>query len=699
MFGICWLVALLTPRTYVPPAWWQAGWRRPPVGSGKEVELLSQLAALLMPNTTVAEVFRSFPSLDGNSDLEPSLSVYGVLQDPRSALFVEYDCKGNGKMESKLRSALLAYGPPGSHILYISHTESRPLEDKVLCVKVRDWQTGDLASLSEVLANLYRQILLGFGQVLCLEVLQQLECLQDSFKSGTNEYIKIFLRGEAARHRFKRFLHATGFEQASIKYMQKCAILSGKCAEAKLQSRIHWLLNEDQRPLKVAKAVAVAGSSTLLGSLDHNINIARQWLLEFGVPPKHAAKATTMFPSILCRSVERGLVPFVQWLLNLGLSTRQVVRAIRCCPEVLGCSIDWKSENIHKLVDLVGLSKVQVVKVVAGCPEILSTDVSDTVQWFLDLGLTTGQLAKMISVHPRILFLEIEGTLKPNVQWLLDLGMTQKQVVKAVTASPQILGLSMEMNLKPKVQQLLKVGLQLKQVAKIIPLFPKMLTLNIERSLWPKVEWLLELGLTQVQVVKVITVYPQILGRNTELSLSAKVKWLLDIGLTQGQVAKVTAVNPQILGRSIQHNLEPKVGWLLELGLTQDQIAKAVVAFPQLFAFSIEQNLHRKVQWLRGFGLQDDQIVKIISFFPLIFKYSISTNLVHKQALLQRTFGTLGAAAEIVLKHPRILGSSYRRLSTRLEVLVARNETMKLSWVMQMTDEQFKTRFFGQSST
>ena len=687
-------MALLAPRTYVPPAWWQAGWRRPPIGSVKEVELLSHLAAVLMPNTPVGELFRSFPSPDGETDLEPALTAYGILKEQQAALFVFYDCRSTGKgigMKSKLESVLLAYGPPGSHILCISHTESRALEDKVLCVKVPDWKTGDKVSLSEVLTDLRVQVSFGLGRVLCPEVLQQLEREENSpYITEAEDYNKIAdaLRDETSRQEIGSFLFWKGFSLKSIKRKQMCALLSGKRFETKLWSRIQWLLKSNLRPSQV-KETGRNCSFPLGSSLDQNLKVTQQPLLDSGLPLE---RAVMRFPSMFCSSAEQNLELTVKWLLDLGLSRRQVMKVIRCCPRVLSISVQWTSSNVQSLVDLIGLTKRQVVKIIVGCPDILSTNVNDTVRWFLDFGFMAPQTANMIASYPGVLALSLELSLKPKVQWLLDLGMTKKQVLKAITASPGILGRSLEGNLKPKVQWFLNMGLKLNQVAKTIALFSNMLLLDIEKSWQPKAAWLLELGLSHDQLAKVFSDFPRILGLSLEQNLKPKVQWFLHVGLTRNQVVKALTAWPSLLSYNVQQNLQPKVAWLFELGLTQNQLAKVISIFPRILGLSLEQNLKPKLRWLEALGLQKDQVLKIISSFPLVLKYSINNNLVHKQLLLRRVFGAVGAA-EVVLKHPRILGMSYERLSTRLDVLVARNDTMKLPSAMLMTEEQFQVRY------
>ena len=132
-----------------------------------EVELLSQVAALLMPDATpIEEMFRNFPAPEGwgGHYLEPDLSLYGVLKDEHAALFIEYDGywrheeKEGVERDRKKNAALLTYAPAGSSVIRISHTTSKPLEDHVIWVKVDTWTRGDEKSLSAVLMDIFLQL-------------------------------------------------------------------------------------------------------------------------------------------------------------------------------------------------------------------------------------------------------------------------------------------------------------------------------------------------------------------------------------------------------------------------------------------------------------------------------------------------------------------------------------------------------------
>ena len=229
----CSLLALLAlaqtlgsaPRSSVPPTWWRRGWPRPRVDSVAEAQLLSHLAVLLMPSTPIGELFRSFPSPPGwgGHYLEPDLTAYGVLKDPNAALFVEYDGywrhgERDGMARDHIKSkALLAYGPPGSCVLRITHTHSSQLKDQVLLISVRNWYGKNRGSLHRTLTEVLKKTSLGLDQVLLPEVV---ECwgLQDtarltrmSARADTFIQKAVALRTGNTTEEILHYLEAEGF--------------------------------------------------------------------------------------------------------------------------------------------------------------------------------------------------------------------------------------------------------------------------------------------------------------------------------------------------------------------------------------------------------------------------------------------------------------------------------------------------------
>jgi len=325
------------------------------------------------------------------------------------------------------------------------------------------------------------------------------------------------------------------------------------------------------------------------------------------------------------------------------------------------CIKETLQPRIHWLMCL-GLTKGQVAKVVAGSPKLLGCSIEQnlqpTVQWLLTLGLTKGQVAKAVAGFPQLLGYSIEQNLQPTVQWLLTLGLTKGQVAKAVAGFPPLLGCSIEQNLQPTVQWLLTLGLTKGQVAKAVAGFTPLLGCSIEQNLQPTVQWLLSLGLTKGQVAKAVAGSPQLLGYSIEQNLQPTVQWLLTLGLTKGQVAKAVAAFPPLLGCIIEQNLQPTVQWLLTLGLTKGQVAKAVAGFPRLLGCSIEQNLQPTVQWLLSLGLTKGQVAKAVAGSPPLLGLSIEQNLQPTVQWLLSLGLTKCQVAKVVAGFPQLLGCS-----------------------------------------
>ena len=309
-----------------------------------------------------------------------------------------------------------------------------------------------------------------------------------------------------------------------------------------------------------------------------------------------------------------------------------------------------------------------------------------------EVGLNTGQVAKMIATFPSVLHLSIEENLKPTVEWIKGLGLSQSQVAKLIATFPGVLGYSTEANLKPKVEWIKGLGLSQSQVAKVIARSPPVLGYSIEANLKPTVEWIKGLGLSQSQVAKLIATFPQVLGLSIESNLKPTVDWIEGLGLSQSQVAKMIATFPPVLGLSIEANLKPTVEWMKGLGLSQSQVAKLIATFPPVLGLSIEANLKPTVEWMKGLGLSQSQVAKLIATFPPVLGLSIEANLRIKYVFMQSVFPG-GAAAELLARSPRLWSYRYTRLEHRLHVLKAQGQLSKLASAMTLASDAFSRRF------
>ena len=518
--------------TTVPPTWWRQGWSRQRAGSVAEAELLAPLAKLLMPHTPPLELFRSFPSPPGwaGNYLEPDLSAHGVLKDPEAALFVEYDGywrhgeREGIELDGRKNVALLAFAAPGSKVIRISHTASKPVscDANILWFCVDPWRHGDQKAFMVTFDNLLAQVVNGLQSDLNQEMLRKLQGqtgrkalhLAVDSKSIVDAAMKAKWRN--TKDEISLFLNAQGFTAVHISMMLESQLSAGQ-------------------------------------SFDNNLKPKLQWLSQLGLSKSQVAKAVAACPKIITYRIEQNLKPTVQWLFDLGLSKTQVAKVLATNPATLGLSIEQ--------------------------------NLKPTVQWLLDMGLSKAQIVKVVATNPATLGYSIEQNLKPTVQWLLDLGLSKTQIAKVVATFPAILGCSVEQNLKPTVQWLLDLGLSKTQLAKTVATFPAILGCSIEQNLKPTVQWLLDLGLSKAQVAKAVATCPAIVGCSIEQNLKPTVQWLFDVGLSQQQIAKAVATHPAMLSYSIEKNCMPKY-ILLAGAFGPDYSAQMIARFPPILSYS-----------------------------------------------------------------------------------------------------------------
>ncbi|CAE7336413.1 unnamed protein product [Symbiodinium sp. CCMP2456] len=568
-----------------PPLWWRKGRPRTVHQSFAEVELLSRLAELLMPQEPIGELFRDFPAKKseawGSRWLRPDLTAFGVLKDEHAALFIEYDgffrhsnAQGQERDERKT-TALLGHVPARSCVLRIGHV-NRDLSraENAAQAVVNVWRAGHEPSLMKVVQQTGQALLRSFGHVLEQEVCERFsrldiaEAKQDFLKASTFAKEAVLTRN------------------IETKKINMCEFLQGELK------------------FSTARIEALA----------------------------------CKFPRIWGVNIGSSLRPKVAWLEDVGLSRMQVAKLVAGFPQVLDCSIDGNLKPTVAWLQDVGLNRMQVTKVVAGFPAMLGCSIDGnlkpTVAWLQDVGLSREQVAKVVARCPRVLSYSIDGNLKPTVAWLQNVGLSREQVAKVVACSPQVLGYSIDGNLNPAMAWLEVVGLSRQQVAKVVCLRPQVLGLSIDGNLKPTVAWLQDVGLNRMQVTKVVAGFPQVLGYSIDGNLKPTVAWLQDVGLSREQVAKVVARCPQVLGCSIDGNLKPKVAWLEDVGLSHGQVFKVVACFPQVFGCSIQNNLSRKHRLLGQF-FSSSQICSMIEYLPPLLGLS-HARLSHRLGILQK---------------------------------------------------------------
>ena len=295
-----------------PPTWWLKGRPRNVFRSKAEVELLSQLAALLMPDEPIAEAFRDFSvkkcSEWGSSRLCPDLTAYSVLRATDAALFIEYDGYYRHMeplglaRDMRKTSALVKFAPAGSIVLRIAHKE-RQWKDNSVQLLVDCWQSENAPSLCRTVQQVVASLLQYCRAELVPGLVSQLEA--------------------CAPHQIDR------------------------------------------------EAATFTVNAGLVGSASNRPAVQEFLQKEMQLTTVQVAKSMGRFPPVHHRSIEESLKPTVERIKGLCLNQSQVAKVIATFPQVLGLS---SGANLKPTVDWIkglGLSQSQVAKVIATFPQVL----------------------------------------------------------------------------------------------------------------------------------------------------------------------------------------------------------------------------------------------------------------------------------------------------------------------------------------
>ena len=382
----CILGSLTLGLSACGPPWWRRGRQRRMHRSYAEVELLSRLAELLMPQQPIGKLFRDFPARPSQEPrwLSPGIAAFGVLEDEGAALFVEYDGSHghtdaeDGKEAELKTNALLQYAPKGSHVVRIAHAARGDPGRKWVDAIVNAWREGHEPSLTKAVSQTVWAMLSSCGI--------------------------------AFREDVRRRLDAFEVSEPKPRFKKACEFAS-----------------------KAVVTDVEAQKANVLAFLEEDVDLSRTQI----------EALTRKYPAIWGISVNCKLKPTVAWFGELGLSREQVAKVVAGFPPVLGCSIEGNLKPTVAWLEDVGLSRQQAAKVVCGFPAILGyslhAKLKPAVDWLEDIGLSRKQVAKVIAGHPQVLGCGIESNLKSTLTWLDDIGLSQKQVLKVVAEHPAVL--------------------------------------------------------------------------------------------------------------------------------------------------------------------------------------------------------------------------------------------------------------------
>uniref|UniRef100_M1A755 Uncharacterized protein n=1 Tax=Solanum tuberosum TaxID=4113 RepID=M1A755_SOLTU len=132
---------------------------------------------------------------------------------------------------------------------------------------------------------------------------------------------------------------------------------------------------------------------------------------------------------------------------------------------------------------------------------------------FHKIGLNKSQIKTLVSSSPKLLFCDIDTTLKPKIKGLQPLNLSGSDLVTLIEKS-DFLRRGLHTSIKPTLDYLRELLGTHDAVAMVLKKEPRLISQNISKVLPPNIALLQNLGFSQIDIANFFQRYPRCLLRN-----------------------------------------------------------------------------------------------------------------------------------------------------------------------------------------
>ncbi|KAL1540492.1 hypothetical protein AAHA92_24840 [Salvia divinorum] len=222
----------------------------------------------------------------------------------------------------------------------------------------------------------------------------------------------------------------------------------------------------------------------------------------------------------------------------------------------------------------------------------------DSVLSFLkENSFTTAQLQKLVIYNPRVLGFTIEGIIS-RFKVFHDLGLSSEEIAKMISNSPAIMHSSMENRINPRLSILKGLMGSDDDVARLLNRCPWFVVTDLEKTLIPNVEIVKSCGIPMEHILHLVYAYPRGFLIKPDI-MRKSVDKAIEIGVPHTSVVFIYAVG--VFSYTSQGMWEVKLKTLRDLGFSDNDIFKMFRMQPHAFSAS-GNKLKNKVELLLATG-------------------------------------------------------------------------------------------------
>ncbi|XP_059629807.1 uncharacterized protein LOC132272730 [Cornus florida] len=276
-------------------------------------------------------------------------------------------------------------------------------------------------------------------------------------------------------------------------------------------------------------------------------------------------------------------------------------------------------------------------------PNLKSPEETDSILSFLkESGFSDTHLERVIKRAPRVLFANLERSIKPKFKLFQELGFSSSDVVETVLSDPMILTSSVDNRLGPTILGLKSVFGSSMKVSRVLKKCARILRYDLANTMIPNIEFMKSCGISSLQIAQFVYSTPtffffkptsirEYFRRVDEMGFDRKSKMFLHA---------IRAISTMTIEK-----WELKLELFKSLGFSEDGILSVFRKQPQVFAVS-EKKIKGMTQFLLSTGKCD---ISYVVNNPIILTYSVENRLKPRLRVLE-----VLERRNLVLKNPSL---------------------------------------------
>ncbi|KAJ6847415.1 putative mitochondrial transcription termination factor family protein isoform X2 [Iris pallida] len=273
---------------------------------------------------------------------------------------------------------------------------------------------------------------------------------------------------------------------------------------------------------------------------------------------------------------------------------------------------------VEYLINSCGVPPEKAARASVHLPKAKPPSDPDSVLRFLRrAGFADADVTRLLSKEPRILYADVERTLRPKLALLLEMGLSQAEAIELVCHSPASLRMS---DLRLRIEFWKSLLGANDSLLKACRRDNFLLSSNLAERIVPNVSLLRERGYLDAQIAHVVIKIPRLVTRIPE-SFAAAVGWVEELGFPASSGMFCQALH--LVACNTREGFDAKLRFLKGLGWSESDVMSAVKKHPKMFNLT-EENLRSKMDFfLREVGFEISSLVHC----PVLLDYSLERRL------------------------------------------------------------------------